>query len=235
MLNRRLCLRLYNNNFFPTCFESFIQTAINYPYLHSYKSLKTKKIPPHNRKMRRPTSFFCLRPIVLLFFFIITLIRATNGNNLIHETCKTCAQSDPNLSYAFCVTSLEAVPSSRRADLRQLGNISIRLTRHNVTKTRHRITKLLEKKKLDPFVRGCLNDCFELYSDAMPSLKQALKYYKAKRYEDANIAVSSVIDASTTCEDGFAEKEGVVSPLTKTNNDTFQLSAMALSIINLLS
>ncbi|XP_062175155.1 putative invertase inhibitor [Alnus glutinosa] len=190
----------------------------------------------HNRKMRRPFSFFCLRPIVLLFFFMITaLIRATNGNNLIHKTCKTCAQSDPNLSYAFCVTSLEAVPSSCRADLRQLGNISIKLTRHNVTKTRHRITKLLEKKKLEPFVRGCLNDCFELYSDVMPSLKQALKAYKAKRYKDANIAVGSVIDASSTCEDGFTEKEGVVSPLTKTNNDTFQLAAMALSIINLLS
>jgi pectinesterase inhibitor-like protein len=178
------------------------------------------------------SSFFIF---LAVFFSFFAGFRAVDGQNLIHETCKTCAQKDPNLSYNFCVASLQAVPKSGLADLRQLGNISIKLTKHNVTATRHRIKKLLKKKNLDPFVKGCLNDCFELYSDAIPSLKKALKDYKGERYEDANIDVSSVIDAATTCEDGFNERNGVVSPLTKRNNDTFQLSAIALSIINMLS
>ncbi|XP_059433940.1 putative invertase inhibitor [Corylus avellana] len=176
-----------------------------------------------------------MRPLCTsFFFFFFFFFHAINGHNLIHETCKMCAQKDPNLSYNFCVTSLQAVPKSGCANLRHLGTISIRLTKQNVTATRHRIKKLLEKKNLDPFVKGCLNDCFELYSDAIPSLKKALKAYKGRRYQDANIAVSSVIDAATTCEDGFSEQDGIVSPLTKSNNDTFQLSAIALSIINML-
>lgn len=43
-----------------------------------------------------------------------------------------------------------------------------------------------------------------------------------------------MIDASTTCEDGFEEKEGVVSPVKKRNDDVFRLSAIALSIIDML-
>uniref|UniRef100_A0A803NHS7 Pectinesterase inhibitor domain-containing protein n=1 Tax=Cannabis sativa TaxID=3483 RepID=A0A803NHS7_CANSA len=79
-------------------------------------------------------------------------------------------------------------------------------------------------------------------SDAVSTIKLAVKDYKAKRYDDANIGLSSVIDASTTCEDGFKEndnsknksKNHVVSPLTKRNDNAFQLTAISLSIINML-
>ena len=114
-----------------------------------------------------------------------------------------------------------------------------------MTSTRHFIKQLLsndnnnnKKKKLDPYVKACLSDCMELYTDAVSTIKVAVKDYKAKRYDDANIGLSSVIDASTTCEDGFKEREStethVVSPLTKRNNDTFLLTAISLSIINML-
>lgn len=112
--------------------------------------------------------------------------------------------------------------------------MSIKLIKYNVTDTRHYVKNLLKNKKMDPFIRACLNDCLDLYSDAIPTLKQAMMDYKSKHYKDANIEVSSVIDAATTCEDGFEEKEGAVSPLTKRNNDTFQLSAIALALINML-
>ncbi|KAF3954422.1 hypothetical protein ACB098_11G135100 [Castanea mollissima] len=172
-------------------------------------------------------------PLLLLF---ISTFHAINANKLIHETCKKCSQTDPNLSYNFCVDSLQADPKSQSVDdLRELGKISIKLIKQNVTNTRNHIKKLLENKNSDSFIKSCLSDCFDLYSDAVPTLSQALKDYKAKRYDDANIEVSSVLDASTTCEDGFEEEKGVVSPLTKRNNNTFQLSAIALSIVNMLS
>lgn len=183
--------------------------------------------------MRRPFSSFSL-PIFLLLSS--TFHVAIQAKNLIPETCRTCAERDPNLSYNFCVTSLQAAAESHcAADLRELGKISIKLLKHNVTSTRQHIKKLLQKKKLDPFVKACLSDCFELYSDAIPDVTKALKEYKTKHYEDANIDVSSISTASTTCEDGFNEKNGVVSPLTKRNTYTFQLSAIALSIINMQS
>ncbi|XWS32477.1 hypothetical protein CRYUN_Cryun23aG0161900 [Craigia yunnanensis] len=173
-----------------------------------------------------------------LFLFLLISSSTSHGitaNDLIRQTCKKCAQSDPTLSYNFCVSSLQAAPKSHCADdLRELGMISIKLLRRNLTNSRPYIKELLKNRRLDPFIRSCLHDCFDLYSDAIPTTKQAIDDYKSKLYDDANIDVSSVMDASTTCEDGFKEKEGVVSPLTKRNKDTFQLSAISLSIINML-
>ncbi|KAM1285003.1 hypothetical protein ACFX2J_027626 [Malus domestica] len=181
--------------------------------------------------MRTPAFFFTSLPVSLLFFLFT--FNAITANNLIPETCKNFAQYDPNLSYNFCVNSLQAAPKSQRAGLHKLGIISIKLVRNNATDTRHYIKHLLKNKNLDPYVSACLGDCLELYSDAIPTIKHALMNYKSKKYEDANTEVSSVIDASTTCEDGFDEGNQLVSPLTKRNSDMFQLSIIALSFINM--
>ncbi|XP_028075545.1 putative invertase inhibitor [Camellia sinensis] len=113
--------------------------------------------------------------------------------------------------------------------------ISIKLIQSNVTDTNCFIQQLIKNKKLvNPFIQRCLEDCFDLYSDAIPSVEQAMENYDLERFVDANVELSSVMDAATTCEDGFKEKRGVVSPLTKRNGDTFELSAMALSIMGML-
>ncbi|KAJ9171138.1 hypothetical protein P3X46_014541 [Hevea brasiliensis] len=168
-----------------------------------------------------------------LLLFFIAFHSITAANLIIQETCRKCAHIDPNIHYNFCVASLQASPDAHCANLRQLGIISLKITSLNVTDTGHYIKDLLKSKRLDPKLRACLNDCLDLYSDAIPALKQAIKDYNSNRYEEANIVVSSVTDASTTCEDGFKEI-GIVSPLTGRNNNTFELSAIALSIINML-
>ncbi|PQP94934.1 putative invertase inhibitor [Prunus yedoensis var. nudiflora] len=184
--------------------------------------------------MRTSTFSLTSLPLFLLFFFFFFTLKAITAKNLIPETCKKCAQDDPNLSYKFCVTSLQAAPKSSSADVRQLGKISMNLIRHNITSTRQHIKHLLKNTKLDKFLRAYLEVCLELYSDAIPDIKQALRSYKAKQYRDANVRVTAVYDAPVTCEDGFHEREGLVSPLTKRNNDAVQLSAVALSIIDML-
>ena len=195
---------------------------------------KSNKITTYDKKMKQTFSSF---PFPLFLFLLISTSTShgITANDLLRRTCKKCAQSDPNLSYNFCVSSIQAAPKSHYADdLRELGMISIKLVRRNITNSMSYIKELLKNKRLDPFIRSCLHDCFDLYSDAIPTTKQAIDDYKSKHYDDANIDVTSVMDASTTCEDGFKEKEGVVSPLKKRNNDTFQLSAISLSIINML-
>ncbi|XP_057510337.1 putative invertase inhibitor [Actinidia eriantha] len=173
-------------------------------------------------------------PFSLLFLSLLAF-RCASGQTLIQDTCKACSEQDSKVNLTFCATSLEAAPDSGCAsDLPGLGMISMGLVRRNVTSTRFNIKQLLKNKQLDPYVRQCLNDCFDLYSDATLSIKEAMKHYKFKRYIDANFAISSIMDASTTCEQGFQEKSGVISPLTKRNNDTFQLSAMTLFMIHIL-
>ncbi|PQP93042.1 putative invertase inhibitor [Prunus yedoensis var. nudiflora] len=186
--------------------------------------------------MRTSTFSLTSLPLFLLlfFFFFFFSLKAITAKNLIPETCKKCVQDDPNLSYKFCVTSLQAAPKSSSSDVRQLGTISMNLIRHNMTSTRQHIKHLLKNTKLDKFLRVYLEDCLDLYSNAIPDIKKALRSYKAKQFRDANVRVSGVCDAPVTCEDGFHEREGLVSPLTKRNNDAVQLSAIALSIINML-
>ncbi|XP_055815071.1 putative invertase inhibitor [Solanum dulcamara] len=178
--------------------------------------------------MKSLSSFF-----LLLSLFNLTFHGST-GQNLIQNTCKTCSKDEPNIKYGFCTSSLQAAPASQCATLRGLGMISIRLIRYNVTDTRCHVKILFKDKNLDPYVRRCLKDCSDLYSDAIPTIKLAMKNYNSKKYYDANIQISAIIAAATTCEDQFKEKEGVVSPLTKRNENTFQLSAIALSIMNLI-
>ncbi|XP_010554870.1 PREDICTED: putative invertase inhibitor isoform X2 [Tarenaya hassleriana] len=150
------------------------------------------------------------------------------------ETCNKCSRNDPNIESRLCIAALGSDPRSPRAHLPDLGKISINLLRHNATNTRRYIRKLLRNKKLEPMMRSCLADCLDLYSDAIVTLKQARQDYMERRYSDANIDVSSVLDASVTCEDGFKERRFIVSPLSERNNFTFQLSAISLCVINML-
>lgn len=177
------------------------------------------------------TSFlFSFTTFLLLIF---SSSHGLNTQNIIQETCKKSAESSPNINYKFCVASLESDSRSRSANLHKLGLISMDLLRHNITSTRREIKKLLRNKKLENFVKGCLKDCLELYSDAIPTLKEVKREYKEKNYRDANVKVSSIMEAPTTCEDGFQEKQGTISPLTNNNNNVFQLAALTLSIINM--
>ncbi|KAL3613646.1 hypothetical protein CASFOL_041720 [Castilleja foliolosa] len=173
-----------------------------------------------------------MKPFFLFFISILIIIQAASSQTLIKSTCKISVANDPNIDYNFCTTSLLPAPASRCATLAGLGSIAIRLVRYNLTDTRCHIKMLLTNKTLDPYIKQCLDGCFELYSDAISSVKDAMRYYKAGKFNDANLQISSVLDASTTCEDGFIEGE-VVSPLRKRNNDMLQLSAIVLSIMRI--
>ncbi|KAK4268034.1 hypothetical protein QN277_024740 [Acacia crassicarpa] len=182
-------------------------------------------------------------PILFFIILFLSFNPTTSNNHLIQEICKKTSETDPNVSLNFCISSLESDPSSHsiRLSLTKLGLISMNLTKNKVTETRVYIEHLLKKKtkqgsssSIDRYIKDCLKDCLELYSDAIATTEDAIGDYKRKRYLVSNIKVSSVLDAASTCEDGFKEKRGVVSPLNKGNNETFQLSAIALSIIDMV-
>ncbi|KAJ4846833.1 hypothetical protein Tsubulata_004630 [Turnera subulata] len=174
---------------------------------------------------------------ILNFFIIFLLFYSCEGvNNLqVHGYCKEAAHSDPNLSYAFCVASLEANPRSKKADLEELLNITLHLTISNATNIASSIKQLLDGKNFDPYTRGALKDCLELYLDADSSLHDAICDFKSKDYFKANLDASAAMDSAITCEDDFKEKKGVVSPLTRENDTFFQLTAMVLAFLKMLS
>ncbi|GAA0161432.1 hypothetical protein LIER_17748 [Lithospermum erythrorhizon] len=186
-----------------------------------------------------PNNVFSSNPlnilISILLFCAIDTMMAQNVT-LIRNTCKSSSKNNPNVNVNFCITSLQSAPASRCAALRGLEIIAIRLLRYNVTDTRCFIKQLVTTKNWNQFYKNRLNDCYELYSDAIPSVKKAMQSFSGKLYDDANIQISAVMDAATTCEDGFKEggNEALSSPLKKRNDDMFQLGAIALSFLGIL-
>ncbi|KAG8363481.1 hypothetical protein BUALT_Bualt19G0026900 [Buddleja alternifolia] len=166
---------------------------------------------------------------------MIMKIHATKPYNLINSTCLNSSYNNPNINYTFCTTSLHAAAPAT-ATLHGLGATSVTLIVRNVTDTRRYTKRLMRNKKWDGYTRQCLADCFHLFSDAIPSAKQAMRDYDEERFNDANVEISSTMDAVSTCENGFKEGRGssLVSPLKKRNEDLFQLSAMALSVMRMI-
>ncbi|GFP91038.1 putative invertase inhibitor [Phtheirospermum japonicum] len=174
-------------------------------------------------------------PLSIFIPFILT-IHAATAQNLIISTCKTSSQVDPNIDYTFCTTSLQSTPAaSQCTTLQGLGAISITLIRHNLTDTCSYIKRLMRYNgKWNPYSKQCLSDCFDLFSDATDYIEDAMNYYDTEKFDDANERITSVMDGVTTCEDGFKERRGVVSPLSKRNDDVFRLSAVALSVMRMV-
>ncbi|GER54540.1 plant invertase/pectin methylesterase inhibitor [Striga asiatica] len=175
-------------------------------------------------------SFF----MILLF---LLLLMTTKSQNLIDSTCRASSRNDPNINYDFCKTVLQSSPATRSSStLNGIGKILITLVLNNLTDTHSYIERLTKDaaKWWEPYVRQCLDDCLELYSDGIDYADQAMSYYDATKFEDANVAISSVIDDVTTCEDGFEERKGSVLPLSERNNGAFRLSALALSVMRMV-
>ncbi|VFQ66314.1 unnamed protein product [Cuscuta campestris] len=196
-------------------------------------------IKPHMKKMTTPppppphTSSLLLLSLLLAAASVIHGTAA--AEDLIKKTCKALAKEDSNVQYGFCAAALAAAPASGCATLRGLTSISIRLIRYNVTDTRCRIKQMLRDKRAprrDRYAELCLRDCLEMYSGAVSDAKAAMREYNSGRLAEASVHLSAVLDAASTCEDGFEERRGEASPLKKRNNDTFQLSAMALTLVH---
>ncbi|CAL9112349.1 unnamed protein product, partial [Musa textilis] len=178
---------------------------------------------------------------VLLTLFLFLLLHqgsspkatAATHPDIADETCRRIADDDPNVNYTFCTQALRSVSKSKRADLRGLAIISLKLAKANATHAKSRVKALLKEKQLSTYRKSCLQTCRELYSDAASSFRNSVKQIKSGRYADAKVYMSSAVDAPGECEDSFQEGD-ITSPLTKVNYDLFQLAVIALAITSRL-
>ncbi|KAK9094883.1 hypothetical protein Scep_026352 [Stephania cephalantha] len=93
---------------------------------------------------------------------------------------------------------------------------------------------MLGNKDFDSSSMGCLEDCLELYRSAIPRLDQLVEEIQGKNYKNANLWISSAMDAASTCEEGFLDG-APASSLLRENYYMFQLCDMALVITSTFS
>ncbi|KAG1360939.1 putative invertase inhibitor [Cocos nucifera] len=181
------------------------------------------------------TSFF-----LSLFFFLLFLNQTINSPmvtathpDIILETCKRCAKGDPNLNYTLCVESLSSVPKSHHSDERGLAIVAVKLSKAKMKHAKSMVKQLLKAKPMGRYMKNCLLTCKDTYSDSISNLKDSLKAIKSGQYKDANIQISSAVDAPGNCEDSFQDGN-IKSPLTEENKNVFGLAVIALDITALL-
>lgn len=136
---------------------------------------------------------------------LILFCAESAANDIVGDTCKKIAASTPNVKYDYCMKSLGSDPKSRTAGIRGLGLIALNLLENSLTGTCPYIQHLL-KQKWDRYVKNCLLDCSDLYSDLVETMKDAVGSYRAKRYSDAQFLIGTVPTNVDTCESQFKEK-----------------------------
>ncbi|RZC57057.1 hypothetical protein C5167_004358 [Papaver somniferum] len=186
--------------------------------------------------MNQSFSLLSLSSIFIVFLILNSFDHGVDGD-LVSDLCENASTTDPQLEYQFCVASLSANPASKDAhDLLELGIISMQICLQNATSVHSYISQILKDGKEEPAARPCLQDCLDLYSDALDFIPEAIQYFEDKDYSSANIEMSAAMDASVTCEDGFKEvvSQYLISPLTKQGGDFSQLTAISLAITNMV-
>ncbi|CAK9173351.1 unnamed protein product [Ilex paraguariensis] len=183
------------------------------------------------------SSFFSIS-FCFLFFLLPHENNSSSVNavsvDLVNTTCKQCASKSAIFNYDFCVTSLQAVSISHVTNLQGLAIIAMELALGNATSTISTIEKMMTSGTFDPFAMDCLRDCVDLYADAASMLVSSIAAFLQEYFDAANVLMSAVMEATSTCEDGFTEKEGEVTPLTTENYNLSELSGISLCIINLV-
>ncbi|XP_008788715.2 putative invertase inhibitor [Phoenix dactylifera] len=177
---------------------------------------------------------------LLSLFFFFLLLNQTNSPmvaathpDIILKTCKRCAKGDPNLNYTLCVESLASVPKSHHSDVRGLAIVAVKLSKAKTMHAKSMVKKLLKAKPMEGYMKNCLLTCTDVYSDSISDLKDSMKAIKSGQYKDANIRISSAVDAPGNCEDSFQDGN-IKSPLMEENKDVFGLAVIALGITALL-
>lgn len=170
----------------------------------------------------------------LLLILVVLNVSSSNGSDLITDSCREATNSDPkNIDFDFCVKTLNKATSSRPpTSIEDLISTTIQITKSDGKSIVSTISNnLLKNPKFSDYVKKCLKDCSEQYSDSLSTLDEAIEALKSKDYYSAGIKVSAALDASDDCENGF--KEGnEESPLTEDNKVYFELNAMSLAFLN---
>lgn len=98
--------------------------------------------------------------------------------------------------------------------------------------------KMANESKSDPRTLSRLDDCKEIYDDALDNLQEAMDAIPLKDVGTIATMVSAAISDYGTCDDGFTGQpnpipEGV-SPLAKINENLMNIAGIILALVDLL-
>ncbi|RRT45277.1 hypothetical protein B296_00018235 [Ensete ventricosum] len=151
------------------------------------------------------------RKVLLILISLAILLQSSQlADASVQDECKIVTAADPNVDYNFCVTSLQADPTSGSADAKELAIIAANLTVANATSTLSKIEKL--------------------YKDVVTAASGAIKAISSGSLGDAKKHLTEASDKPQDC-DNLLFEAGKNSLLTKEDNDCTNLASIAQYIV----
>ncbi|CAL9241550.1 unnamed protein product [Arabidopsis halleri] len=175
-----------------------------------------------------------MKILLNLVTFFLLLNGFATAQTLIRNSCKKAAATSPKFKYNLCVTSLETNPQAKTA--KDLAGLVMASTKNAVTKAtslKGTVDKILKGKNFNKMSEMPLRDCLQLYTDAIDSLNEASAGVKSRNYPTVKTVLSAAMDAPSTCETGFKERKAP-SPVTKENDNLYQMILIPLAFTNML-
>ncbi|PAN39803.1 hypothetical protein PAHAL_7G269400 [Panicum hallii] len=162
---------------------------------------------------------------------VFLLACSTSNASVLRDACKSSAATHPDIGYGYCVKFFQADKGSAAADKRGLAAIAVKIVGAAAKGAARHIAALRASEK-DRKRLECLRSCAELYSDAVSEIGDAADGSAtgtARGRGDAVTALSAVLDAPRTCEQGFKELHAP-SPLAAEDAEFGKKASVALSV-----
>ncbi|XVE82260.1 hypothetical protein DITRI_Ditri15bG0134000 [Diplodiscus trichospermus] len=153
--------------------------------------------------------------------------------------------TDPNIKSlcdktdqpSLCMSSISPFYNGKS----DVGSVVWMLMRAGTEQTKRAIriaTKMANDAKNDPKKVSSLNDCKEVYDDALDNLQKSMDAITPKDVGTINTMMSAAISDYASCDDGFSGQPDPnakgVSPMGKINENLMNIAAIILSLANMI-
>ncbi|ONK66010.1 uncharacterized protein A4U43_C06F3250 [Asparagus officinalis] len=163
--------------------------------------------------------------IVALLFLNLLSADAT-----LEETCKQlAARAGVHFDVNFCITTLQVVPGSNKADAIGLTSIIANLANTNITHNLAKVEELLNSKNVSAESKKALGVCEEAYNKGAEDIKEMTEALKSRDFLTVKSRSSALLTNAFTCVSAWAESK--LEPLMPEEvDDAYKISDLAFSI-----
>lgn len=123
--------------------------------------------------------------------------------DLIDDVCS--ATKNP----PFCSTSLRSDSRSGNADMKMLGEISIKLSKDTINQTQEILLRQLRKSVANnnKMLLEIFDTCLENYGDGVDALNDSFSDLQKSDFEGMSISASAADSDVETCDDNFSDAD----------------------------
>ncbi|XP_078446779.1 pectinesterase inhibitor-like [Wolffia australiana] len=145
-----------------------------------------------------------------------------------------CNHTDnPVLCFSSVVPFIVPGPD-KAVDVSNLLEMQIKACAAKTQEAREAATKIAANPAAGKLLVAVLQTCTDSYDDAIDNLGSASKALAARDLGTLNSMLSAAMTDYSTCEDGFAETPGLISPMAGFDDVLARLSSNCLALSELL-